>query len=127
MVILTDGGDNGSHFNAKQAIAEAQRADVMVYTVYYSNGGGNEDILNDISRQTGGREFSVNSKMTLPEIYTAIASDLRLQYEIGYRPPDPRPNKYHKIDLKPTDKNLTVQARDGYFTPPAQAKSGPAK
>jgi Ca-activated chloride channel homolog len=117
MVILTDGGDNGSHFKAKHAIAEAQRADIMVYTVYYSNGGGNEDILKDISRQTGGREFSVNSTMTLQEIYTDIASDLRLQYEIGYRPPDPRPNKYHKIDLKLTDKDLAVQARDGYFTP----------
>ena len=123
MVILTDGGDNGSRFSSKDAIREAQRADIMVYTVYYSNGGGNEDVLKDISRQTGGREFSVNSKMTLDQIYASIASDLRLEYEIGYRPPDTRPNKYHKIDLKTADKALTVQARDGYFTPAAPAGS----
>ena len=48
MVILTDGGDNGSHFSQKDAIREAQRADIMVYTVYYSNGGGDEGVLKDI-------------------------------------------------------------------------------
>ena len=66
--------------------------------------------------QTGGREFSVDSTMTLQQI-AAIADDLRLQYEIGYRPPDSRPNKYHKISLATTDKKLLVQSRDGYFTP----------
>ncbi|HEY4381811.1 MAG TPA: VWA domain-containing protein [Acidobacteriaceae bacterium] len=117
IVILTDGGDNGSRFNKKNAIEEAQRADIMVYTVYYSNGGGDESVLKDLSRQTGGREFSVSSTQSLQQIYAAIADDLRLQYQIGYRPPDPRPNRYHKIDLEPTDKQLRIQAREGYFTP----------
>jgi Ca-activated chloride channel family protein len=117
MVILTDGGDNGSQFSKKTAIEEAQRADIIVYTVYYSNGGGDERGLKDISTATGGREFSVDSKMTLQQIYATIATDLRQQYEIGYRPPDPRPNRYHKIDLTPRNKAYTVQAREGYVTP----------
>jgi Ca-activated chloride channel family protein len=117
MVILTDGGDNGSRFNAKDAIREAQRADIVIYTIYYSNGGGDEGVLKDLSKATGGREFSVTSTMTLQQIYATIAADLRLQYELGYRPPDSRPNKYHKIDLTAKDKKLTVQAREGYFTP----------
>jgi Ca-activated chloride channel family protein len=117
MVVLTDGGDNGSHFSQKDAIREAQRADIMIYTIYYSNGGGDEGALRDLSRQTGGREFTVGPSSTLQQIYASIAADLRLQYELGYRPPDTRPNKYHKIDLRATDKTLTVQARDGYFTP----------
>jgi len=117
MVILTDGGDNGSKFGVKKAIEEAQRADITIYTVYYSNGGGNEGVLKNLSQQTGGREFSVNSSMTLQQIYAAIAEDLRTSYELGYRPPNSKPNKYHKIDLKMKDKNLQVQARDGYFTP----------
>ena len=55
--------------------------------------------------------------MTLPQIYAAIADDMRLQYEIGYPPPESKANKYHKIDLSAKDKALTVQAREGYFTP----------
>ena len=117
MVVLTDGGDNGSHFSQKDAIREAQRADIMIYTIYYSNGGGDEGALRDLSRQTGGREFTVGPASTLQQIYASIAADLRLQYELGYRPPDTRPNKYHKIDLRASDKTLTIQARDGYFTP----------
>jgi Ca-activated chloride channel family protein len=117
MVILTDGGDNGSRFSQKKAIEEAQRADIMIFSVYYSNGGGDIDALNNLSSATGGRVFTVSPTMTLEQIYAAIADDLRLQYELGYQPPDSRPNKYHKIDLRAKDSKLTVQAREGYFTP----------
>jgi Ca-activated chloride channel family protein len=117
MVILTDGEDNGSQFSESRAIAEAQRADIMIYSVYYSNGGGRKDVLDHMSAETGGRVFTVSPQMTLEEIYAAIATDLRLQYQIGYNPPDSRPDKYHKIELKATDKQLLVQARKGYFTP----------
>jgi Ca-activated chloride channel homolog len=117
MVILTDGGDNGSQLTQKKAIEEAQRADIMIYSVYYSNGGGDIGVLKDLSKATGGRVFTVSPTMPLQQIYAEIAADMRIQYEIGYRPPDSKPNKYHKIDLKTTDKKLIVQAREGYFTP----------
>ena len=117
MVILTDGGDNGSRFSQRKAIEEAQRADIMIYSVYYSDGGGDLDALKHLSSSTGGQVFTVSPTMTLEQIYAAIADDLRLQYELGYQPPDSRPNKYHKIDLAAKDSKLTVQAREGYFTP----------
>jgi Ca-activated chloride channel family protein len=117
IVILTDGGDNGSRFSEKDAIEAAQRADTMIYSVYYSNGGGDIDVLNDLSKATGGRVFTVDQQMTLPQIYAAIADDMRLQYELGYTPPKSKPNKYHKIALTTKNKVLTVQAREGYFTP----------
>ena len=36
MVILSDGGDNGSHHTLAEAIEQAQRADVQIYSVLYS-------------------------------------------------------------------------------------------
>jgi Ca-activated chloride channel family protein len=117
IVILTDGGDDGSHYKAKDAIRAAQGADIMIYSVYYSNGGGNIDGLNDLSKATGGRVFTVGPQQSLPEIYAEIAEDMRQQYELGYVPPVSKPDKYHKIDLAAKDKTLTVQAREGYFTP----------
>jgi Ca-activated chloride channel family protein len=117
MVILTDGGDNGSRFSAKDAIRAAQGADIMIYSVYYSNGGGDLDALQDLSKATGGRVFTVSPTSSLQQIYADIAADLRLEYQIGYAPPDLRPNRYHKIDLRTADNKLIVQAREGYFTP----------
>jgi Ca-activated chloride channel family protein len=117
MVILTDGGDNGSQFEKKDAMKAAQRADTMIYSVYYSNGGGNIDVLNDLSRATGGRVFTVGPQMSLAQIYTEIATEMRMQYELGYTPPKSKANKYHKIQLTAKNKDLTVQAREGYFTP----------
>jgi Ca-activated chloride channel family protein len=117
MVLLTDGGDEGSKFSQKQAIAAAQRADIMIYSVYYSSGGGDLDTLTKMSKATGGRVFTVTPQLTLQQIYAAIAADMRFEYELGYIPPKSKPNKYHKIDLTAVNKSLTVQAREGYFTP----------
>ncbi len=38
IVILTDGGDNGSHRSLAEAVEQAQRADVQIYSVLYSMG-----------------------------------------------------------------------------------------
>jgi len=132
MVILTDGEDNGSVYNLQQATAAAQRADVVVYSVLYSaeafmsgvsqrpmnpsrvNG---REVLNSLSNATGGRVFTVDHKTPLDLIFTQIADDMRLQYQIGYTPPDSEPGSYHKIELKPKAKHLAVQARVGYYTP----------
>jgi Ca-activated chloride channel family protein len=133
MVILTDGGDIGSHRSIEEAIEQAQRGDVQIYSILYSawegfgaNGGGRAaggnpglEALQKFSESTGGRVFTVSRTMGLREIYTEIAQDLRLQYELGYTPPaDTQPNSYHKLELKAKDKKLTVQARKGFFAQP---------
>jgi Ca-activated chloride channel family protein len=134
MVLLTDGGDNGSRRTLTEAVAAAQRADIVVYSVYYSderNGaagrmaasGGSHltsqgrDALEQMSSETGGKVFDVDQGMTLRQIFAQIAENLRLQYELGYRPPDAPPGSYHKIELKMTDHKLKVQARKGFYTP----------
>ncbi len=135
MVILTDGDDNGSRYNLDQAVAAAQRADIVVYSVLYSmqesgflsggggygmHGGGNHDgrnVLEKLSSATGGHVFTVTQKTPLDLIYTQIADDMRLQYQLGYTPPEAQPGSYHKIELKPKVKHLTVQARQGYYSP----------
>ena len=89
----------------------------MIYSVYYSSGGGNIGALNDLSKATGGRVFTVGAQNSLQQIYAEIATDMRQQYELGYVPPPSKPDKYHKIDLAPKATTLTVQAREGYYTP----------
>jgi Ca-activated chloride channel homolog len=133
MVILSDGGDNGSGRSITEAIEQAQRADVQIYSILYSsrdsltgdNSGRTPALdsglatLQKLSESTGGRVFTISPKQSLRQTFTEIADDLRLQYELGYTPaPDTPPNSYHKLELKAKDKKLTVQARKGFFESP---------
>jgi Ca-activated chloride channel family protein len=71
--------------------------------------------LTGISTATGGRVFTVTAEMKLRDIYAEIERDMRLQYQIGYTPPESKPGQYHKIELKVNGKKLSVHARKGYF------------
>jgi Ca-activated chloride channel homolog len=126
MVILSDGGDNGSRRTLAEAIEAAQRRDVQIYSILYSMWEGSAvghttidpglGILQKLSESTGGHVFTVSRTTSLREIYSQIGEDLRLQYELGYKPPPgTQPSSYHKLELKAKDKKLTVQARKGFF------------
>src|ERR1700735_5730443 len=73
-------------------------------------------ILEQISRETGGRFFEVPKKQSIDEIYTALDEELRNQYGLGYVPDkaDIAPG-YHKIHLTVKQKGLLVQTREGYY------------
>ncbi len=136
LVILTDGVDNGSRSTLESAIAAAQRADVVVYSVLYSMEEGSQyprmggprrpqvgqvsgsSVLKQISSATGGRVFDVSRATPLASIYESIEEDLRLQYQIGYTPPESAPGAYHKVELKVQGaKKMTVEARKGFYSP----------
>jgi VWFA-related protein len=73
-------------------------------------------VLEQLSKETGGRFFEVTKKQPIDEIYTAINEELRNQYGIGYVPEkaDATPG-YHKINLTVKQKDLAVQTREGYY------------
>jgi len=73
-------------------------------------------ILEKISKQTGARLFEVSKKLPIEEIYRQIQEELRSQYNLGYTP-DKATSKvgYHKLHLATKQKDLYVQARDGYY------------
>ncbi len=130
LVLLTDGEDVGSRATLEQAIAAAQRADVVVYAVLIgapepsrshapapmSRGS---DVLRNISSATGGRLFTLANEMNLKDAFELIEEDLRLQYQIGYTPPETKAGSYHKIELKVQGApgKVTIQARRGFYTP----------
>jgi VWFA-related protein len=76
-------------------------------------------ILEKISKETGGRLFEVSKKQPIEQIYDRIQEELRNQYSLGYTPDRADAGAgYHKIRLVAKQKDLTVQARDGYYTQP---------
>lgn len=75
-------------------------------------------VLEQISKETGGRLFEVSKKQPIDQIYSQIAEELRNQYNLGYTPDraDAEESGYHKIQVSAKQKDLTVQARDGYYS-----------
>jgi len=72
--------------------------------------------LEQISKETGGRLFKVSNKDTVDKIYAEIQEDLSNQYSLAYTPDKGNTVGYHKIHLVvPKQKDLVVQARDGYY------------
>jgi VWFA-related protein len=73
-------------------------------------------VLEQLSKETGGRFFEVTKKQSVGDIYDAINEELRNQYGIGYVPDkaDATPG-YHKIQLTVKQKDLIVQTRAGYY------------
>jgi VWFA-related protein len=74
-------------------------------------------ILERLSKETGGRFFEVSKKHPVDETFSQIQEEMRNQYSLGYtpEPPDAGPG-YHKIILTTKKKDLSVQARDGYYS-----------
>lgn len=76
-------------------------------------------VLERISKETGGRMFEVSKKEPVDQIYSQIEEELRNQYNLGYTPDRGNgvESGYHKIQVAARQKDLTVQARDGYYYP----------
>jgi VWFA-related protein len=74
-------------------------------------------ILERMSKETGGRLFEVSKKEPVDQIYSQIQEELRNQYSLGYTPDrgTGAESGYHKIQLVAKKKDVSVQAREGYY------------
>ena len=127
LILITDGEDEGSTYTIKNAIEKAQKADAIVFSIYYvdhqfyggmgiSLGGGNEGALKKISDETGGHVFTVSNKHPLNEVFKEIQEELRNQYSIGYTPTNTtRDGSFRRIEIKTDNSDYHVQARAGYY------------
>lgn len=82
-------------------------------------GGGRprdgEEVLTELTEETGGSLFEVSKKLSLKEIFNQIEAELRSQYILGYTPKDSESGDYRRIKVKTRNKKLDVQSRAGYY------------
>jgi VWFA-related protein len=118
IVIVSDGGDNGSQVNLKGAIEAAQKANAIVYVVFISDPhfqSGYGDMM-QLTEQTGGRLINVgHDGRKLEDAFDQIQDELRTQYLISYTPKNKDADgKFRKIEME-CGKGVKVQARKGYY------------
>jgi len=82
----------------------------------FSHADGKQ-VMQQLAQQTGGRFFEVSKHESIDDIYKTIGEELRNQYSLGFTPDQAdAEGGYHKITVTTTQKDLTVQARDGYYS-----------
>jgi VWFA-related protein len=118
MVLLTDGGDQGSQETLKSAAEAAQKANTIIYVVLLSDsnfmGGASE--MQQLAEQTGGRVINVgHNGRKLEDAFDQIQDELRTQYLASYTPKNKDADgKFRKVELD-CGKGVKVQARKGYY------------
>ena len=122
LILLTDGGDNGSDETLNDAIAAAQQAEVMVYVIMIADRGNfltGDSEMRKLAEQTGGRVIDVgDNEKKLRRAFDEISTELRSQYMIGYVPTNTAMDgKYRKLEVKANKPEYKIQARKGYFAP----------
>ena len=120
MVVLSDGGENGSTATLMDAIEAAQRADTLIYSILFSDssfgGGDGRSILQRLSKETGASYWEVSKKHGIEEIYQSIEEELRSQYSMGFvsnQPPEI--SEFRNLKLATRQKGLVVQTRERYW------------
>jgi VWFA-related protein len=127
LIILTDGEDEGSKTKIQEAIAAAQRDNVMIYIIlmadregYWSQGMGyfGYSAAKKIADGTGGRLIDVGNNSTkLQAAFEQIEDELRTQYVASYTPSNAKlDGTFRHISVQCGD-GMKVQVRQGYFAP----------
>jgi VWFA-related protein len=127
IVLITDGVDQGSRLKLQDAMMAAQKADAVIYSIYYVDPsaygargswsiGPSDSDLRKMSEETGGKLFRAGRKTSLDDIFRQLQEELRNQYAIGYTPAsEAKDGAYRKIEIRMRNKEWKVQARKGYF------------
>lgn len=132
LIVISDGGDNASHYRLNQVLESAGRSDAIIYTIglfdEYDE-DRNPGLLRKISRATGGETFLPNETRQVVPICERIAEDIRTQYTLGYVPSNQTLDKsYRTIKVTAAGRHgekLLVRTRAGYIASP-ERKAQPA-
>jgi VWFA-related protein len=131
MIILTDGEDEGSREKIGDAIAAANRNNVIIYVILCADRGfyggfgmgyGGYSAAKRISDETGGRLIDVgNNGPKLEAAFQQIQDELRTQYVASYTPSNTKQDgSFRKVGVDchgDGGQDLKVQVRKGYYAP----------
>jgi Ca-activated chloride channel family protein len=133
LLIISDGGDNHSHYTAKEIKNLVQEADVLIYSIGIFDNMPvpvfktieerlGKRLLTQITEETGGRTIAADDRNKVPEIAAAISRELREQYLLGYRSSNAlHDGKWRKIKVQITASEgvppLHAYYKKGYLAP----------
>jgi len=131
LLLVTDGGDTANTVTYAEALEQALRGEVMVYSIIdvpiEASAGrdtGGEHALITLAEQTGGKYFYASAG-GLDKAFAQVSEDLRTQYLLGYYPVNQPPGlNFHRIHVtvpRAATEAFDIRYRTGYY---ADTQSG---
>ncbi|MGA7106316.1 MAG: VWA domain-containing protein [Terracidiphilus sp.] len=133
LVLVSDGGDTVKSTTYQDALEQALRNEVMIYSIIdvpiEASAGrdlGGEHALVTLAEQTGGKSFYA-ADGGLDKAFARVSEDLRTQYLIGYYPHHQEPGlKFHRLQVtvpRAANDAFNIRYRTGYYAdPPAKSR-----
>lgn len=133
LVLLSDGDDTVKSTTYPQALEQALRGEVMIYSIIdvpiAASAGrdiGGEHALITLAEQTGGKSFYA-AEGGLDKAFARVSDDLRTQYLIGYYPHDQvKGQSFHRVTVtvpRAAADEFSIRYRTGYYSePPTEAR-----
>lgn len=126
LVLISDGDDTAKNTTYAQALEQALRNEVMIYTIIdvpiEESAGrdlGGEHALITLAEQTGGKHYYV-SDGGLDKVFARISDDLRTQYLLGYYPHHQAPGtSFHRLEVtvpRAAVQDFNIRHKTGYYT-----------
>lgn len=125
LLLVTDGGDTADTVTYAEALEQALRGEVMVYSIIdvpiSASAGrdtGGEHALITLAEQTGGKYFYATAG-GLDKAFAQVSEDLRTQYLLGYYPANQPPGAtFHRIHVsvpRAAAESFDIRYRTGYY------------
>jgi Ca-activated chloride channel family protein len=125
LVLVSDGGDTVKSTTYAQALEQALRNEVMIYSIIdvpiAASAGrdlGGEHALITLAEQTGGKSFYA-SEGGLDKAFARVSDDLRTQYLLGYYPHNQEPGRtFHRLSVtvpRAAADAFNIRYKTGYF------------
>lgn len=114
VIVFSDGVDTASWLGPKAVLDVAKRSDAVVYAV---SAGLNSraEFLGDLTGQTGGRLFTIESTRNLSAVFLEVLDEFRQRYLLSFSPAGVSPGGWHPLTVRVKGRNATVRARPGYL------------
>lgn len=141
LLLLTDGNDTASRVKFGDVLTLARKSEVIIYALGIGHGekgsyghdilsgifgrSGKDEVdmkvLNGFADATAGRAFYLENahaggRDLVDEAAAEVASELKQQYTLGYRPTNKRHDgSFRQIKVELSDRSLRVRTKGGYY------------
>lgn len=125
LIIFSDGEDNSSAKTMMETIEAAQRENVVLFAIRYTETRKNGEwtarnkygasVMARIAHDTGGTDFDAQAA-DLPTSFREIGDQLRSSYELAYHANPVADGTFHKLVIRAKQPGLTVRTKTGYYS-----------